>query len=393
MPSAPTVATGIRSTLVGVQSARRVIDMRDRIYDYDPDASPFLTILTKRAARVAASSPEFNHLEDQPLPWWDTLGAAIASTSATTITVTNGSYFRAGDLVLVPTSTLTGGEYMLVTSVSTNTLTVTRDWVNANAGTGGTASSGAAITIVGNVNEENATVRQIKSTTESKVTNYTQIIRTPFGASNTLQASTLYGGKERGRQRRKMMTQHNFECERAFLYGKKRETTGANGHALRSTGGVLSWITTNVTNVNGTLTDATLESFSESLFRYGSATKLVIGSRRFATQLDQIAAGRIQTRSGEDTYGVAIKEFMSSHGRLMVTIDDMLVNDYAGYAIALDMEYLIKRYLSDDQGSREARLNTNIQDPSADGFVDEYLSEIGLHVIMESCHGVLKGIS
>jgi hypothetical protein len=53
----------------------------------------------------------------------------------------------------------------------------------------------------------------------------------------------------------------------------------------------------------------------------------------------------------------------------------------------------MKRHMSDDQGSREARLNTNIQDPSADGWEDEYLSEVGLHVTNEATMGVLYGIS
>src|SRR4051812_2601454 len=123
-PAAPTVVTGIRSSAVGVLAARRIVEMRDRIFDYDPDTSPFLTILSKRATAVKAASPEYNHLEDQPLPWWDVLGVAITVTTATTITVTNGAYFRPGDLILVPSSTLTGGEYMKVTAVAGAVLTV-----------------------------------------------------------------------------------------------------------------------------------------------------------------------------------------------------------------------------------------------------------------------------
>ena len=391
MPPAPTVATGIRSTNVGVSQDRRVIDMRDRLYMYDPDKSPFLTPLSMRAPAVRADSPEFKHLEDQPLPWWDTLNGALAATG--TITVTNGAYFRAGDIVLIPSSSMAGGEYAKVTSVSGNVLTATRDYVGGT-GTGGTAATGAYIAIIGNVNEENATVRQIKSTTESPISNYTQIIRTPFGASSTLGGSRLWGGADRPTQRRKFATQHAFEVERAFIFGKKRETTGPNGHRERATGGLLSWITTNVTNANGTLTDQTLESWAESLFRYGSSTKLVLGSRRFQTQLDMIAAGRLQVVPRADTYGVAMRRFVTGHGELLVSVSDMLERDYAGYAIAVDLEYVEKRYMNDEEGrARDAMLRTNIQDPSADGWVDENLSEVGLHVKLESAHGILKGIS
>jgi hypothetical protein len=389
-PAAPTVYAGVRATNAGIVADRRVIQIEDRIYDYDPDASPFLTILSKRARAVPTGGPEFKHMEDQPLPWWDTLGVAITVTTATSITVANGAYFRAGDIILLPASTLTGGEYMKVTVVTGNVLTVIRNYTGDGV-TGGTSLINANVAIIGNVNEENATVRPMLTTTETTLNNYTQILRTPFGASNTLQGSTLYGGNERARLRRKNATQHAFEMERAFLLGKKKETVGPKNLRERSTGGILSWITSNVTSAGGSLTLATLESWSELLFRYGTTTKLVLCSRNFVSQLDQLAAPRIQIAPREDTFGVGIKRFVTGHGEILLTISDFLINDYSRYAIAIDMDNVSKRVMSDDDGRRDGRLRTNVQDPSADGWIDEYLSEVGLHVHLESAHGVLKG--
>jgi hypothetical protein len=89
-----------------------------------------------------------------------------------------------------------------------------------------------------------------------------------------------------------------------------------------------------------------------------------------------------------------MKRFVSSHGELMFAVSDMLINDYAGYAIAIDLENVAKRYMDDEEGrARDSQLRTNIQDPSADGWIDEYLSEVGLHVTLESAHGVLKGVA
>ena len=107
-----------------------------------------------------------------------------------------------------------------------------------------------------------------------------------------------------------------------------------------------------------------------------------------------IAAGRLQVVPRADTYGVAMRRFVTGHGELLVSVSDMLERDYAGYAIAVDLEYVEKRYMNDEEGrARDAMLRTNIQDPSADGWVDENLSEVGLHVKLESAHGILKGIS
>lgn len=401
--AAPTVVTGDRSTAVGIAQSRRVVDMRDTIYDYDPDASSMLTVLSRRLQSVVAQNPQYQHLEDQPLPWWDTIATTFTNATATQLTVTNGGYFRIGDILMVTTTSLSAPEILKVnggtggagTAITNNVLNVIRNYSGdqTTGGTAGGSPNGSYITIIGNVNEEMATKRTIKTTTEAAVSNYTQIMRDPFGASNTLQASKLYGGSERSRLRRKFATQHNLTVERAFLFGQKVELTGTNGHKERTTNGLNAVITTNRTNVNGTLTDSALETFCESVFRYGSGTKLLIASRRVSSSLDMIASGRIQTVPRADVYGVAVKEFLSSHGSLLVATSDTLINDYAGYAFAVDLDHVMKRHMSDDQGSREARLNTNIQDPSADGWEDEYLSEVGLHVTNEATMGVLYGIS
>lgn len=393
MPSAPTVVSGIRSSEVGILQARRVVDMRDHIYDFDPSATPFLTTLSRRLSSVQAQNPVYNHIEDQPLPWWDTMGTTFSpATTGTTATVANGAYFRGGDLVVAPASTGVVGEIFKVVSVAGNVLTCVRDYTNTGT-TGGTIANSSFLAIIGNVNEEHATKRTIKSTTETAVQNFTQIFRDPMGSSNTLQGAKLYGGSERTRQRKKQATQHNLQRERAFLFGKKKEATGPNGNRERATGGMIQWISANITNVNGTLTQQVLETWCQGLFRYGSATRLIVGSRLFASELDNIAEAKLQTVPKADTYGVQMSQYVTAHGTLMVSISDQLINSYAGYAFAIDLENVFMRHMEDDDGVRNARLRTNIQDPSADGWEDEYLSEVGLHVTLADTHGYLYGIT
>ena len=152
-------------------------------------------------------------------------------------------------------------------------------------------------------------------------------------------------------------------------------------------------ISTNTTNANGTLTAATMEAFCQSIFRYGSGSKLFMCSRRIASQLDLLGEGKLETVPAADTYGVAIKRYITAHGELLVNIHDLFINDYAGLGIAADMEYVKKRYLADDHGARDGRLRTDIQAPDVDGWADEYLSEVGLHVQLESAHGYLYGVT
>jgi len=257
----PTVASNYRSaTPTGIAPQRLIIEMQDQIYQYDPAKTPMLCFLAESSGSKA-SAPVFNHLEDEPLPSWDTLAANVSNGSTATISVTTPTLYRVGDLLLLPTSTAGGKpEVVLVTiAPGTSPITTTRDWVNNNGGVGGTnALSGANILIMGNVNEEGAGSRTMLTTTEAQITNYCQIIRTPWGITGTLDATATYGGPDRVYQAKKAATQHAFEQERAFLFGTKRNTTGTNSRGLRSTGGIYYWLSTNVVNAGGTLTHSTM---------------------------------------------------------------------------------------------------------------------------------------
>ena len=393
-PASPTVVSGNRLTTIGVQQSRRRVEMLDQIFQYDADATPFLAILSKRAPQMVAGNPKFQHLEDQPLPAKTTFnGNHNATVTTIAVAAGTGTYFRAGDVLLFPTaaSIAAPGEIVYVSSVAGDNLTVIRNY-NGDGVNGGSVTSGDNLQIIGNTNAEFASGRSIKSTTEAVVTNYLQIVRTPWSISNTLEGSSLYGGNDLTYQRQKGATQHALELERACLFGKPAEdTTGST--VKRTTGGFLYWVTSNAVNSNGTLTWPTVETLCEKVFRYGSKNKLLMMSRRVASQLDLIAEGRIETVTGADTYGVNVSRLVTTHGTLTTTIHDLLVDDWAGYALCVDMENVKLRYLQNKQGNRLGVLNTNIQANDADGETDEYLSEVGLQIMLESAHGYIKGVT
>ena len=393
-PTAPTVVTGSRLTTVGIQQSRRRVEMLDQIFQYDASATPTLAILSKRAPASVTGSPKFQHLEDQPLPARTTLSGGINAT-VTTVPVATGTgvYFRAGDLILMPAAAAGAfaapGEIALVSSIATDNLTVIRN-INGDQVNGGAGLTGDSVMIIGNVNAEFAGARTIKTTQEAVATNYTQIERTPFALSNTLEGSDVYGPNDHTYQRQKAATQHALELERSALFGKPYEITAT---ATRATGGFFFWVTSNVVNAGGTLTWPTVESLFEKVFRYGSRNKIFMISRRIATQLDLIAEGRLVTNTGETYYGVNIGRLQTTHGSLMTVVHDLLADDFAGYGLVLDLENVRLRYMKDRRGNRLGMLNTNIQAPDADGVEDEYLSEFGMQFMLESSHGYIKGVT
>lgn len=137
-----TVLTGLVDT-EDVLGDERVVDMSDEIKHLDPDESQFTTMLQKMGSKEAFRE-KVNWLELELFPRKSAL-AASATSAATTVTVTTGegTYFRAGDVVRNAVS----GEAYQVTSVSTDTLTITRSVGDVAAAS---SASGAELVIISN---------------------------------------------------------------------------------------------------------------------------------------------------------------------------------------------------------------------------------------------------
>jgi hypothetical protein len=137
-----------------------------------------------------------------------------------------------------------------------------------------------------------------------------------------------------------------------------------------------------------------MESLAQKVFRFNTTGEaLLLCGRTVMTQLDNIAEARIETVAAQDTYGVKMRRYVTGHGDFMIKIHDLLINDYAGVGIAVDMSNIQKRFTVNHEGKRDALLRMNIQSPEADSQKAEYLSEVGLHVHREKAHGLLTGVA
>ena len=192
--------TGVRTTNNILQN-RRVVDMAKQIALLDPNEGPLLSFLklAKNNSRCVYN-PKFEWLEDDLMETWSSVSEAHTA-AATTIKTADGTIFRVGDIVKVPST----GECMLVSAISTNDLTVTRAYGSTTAAA---IADDADLLIIGSAMPENSNGREVKSTVESNGYNYTQIFRTPIALSGTEAASKLHGGRDRAYQRRKASLEH-----------------------------------------------------------------------------------------------------------------------------------------------------------------------------------------
>jgi hypothetical protein len=376
--------TGARTT-TNILSDQLAIDLADRINLLEPSAQP-LAVFSRKAMKKRTVAAKFSWLEDSAKPRYDAVNGAVASAVTQQITVDNGSYFAQHDQILITRT----GEQLRVDGVAGNVLTCTR-------GVGSTAANindNDEIVILGSAQPENDTSKPARSDNPAKTTNHTQIFRTPFEISGTLQASSFQvAPADWPHQARKQGIEHAKDIEYTFLLGRKSaDTSGATER--RTTGGALSFISTNQTDAGGDLSEAEFNAFMLQVMRYGSDSKLAMASGVGVSALNKFPASKQQTRNDETTYGMNVTHYTSPFGSLNLVYHRLLEGTkYGGYIVVVDMEEVAYRYLANDEVNRDTKVLPNRQPNDQDGRKDEYLSEVGLEFGQELAHGVLTGIT
>lgn len=382
----PTIRDGMVATqgTNAINQDQLVVDMLDKIYTYDPQSNPMLTVLTAKSRLKAANAVEVQHLEDEPIPEWDFVDGAQTNVD-TSIEVDNGAYFRAGDVVL----NVRTDEYFSVDSVAANVLTATR---GALGSTAAAMNDNDQIINLGTPEEEGSTIPVAKATVTTTKSNFTQIKRTPVDLSRTLSQVSLYGSAERPRLRRMAGAKHARDWEQILLHGKKNnDTSGAK--PVRTAGGLDEHITTNVVAAGGTLTESELVDIAGDVFRFkveggnGGTSRAMLCSREVMSTIGSWGSAKLQTTPGVGKYGFKVSTFVTPHGNLDLVNHPLLEDGYAGYAYIVDMSGIMIRPL------QRTVLRTNVHDDEYDGVKDEYLTEQSFSFIQEKAFAKITGVT
>lgn len=329
-------------------------------------------------------------MEDEYAPKDTTSTGALGTGSPVAVAAGTGTYFRPFDLIHVP-ETL---EIILVLSIATDSLTVTRGYGETVATTTAGATS---LRIVGNALMEGDNMPQIRTTKVIIQNNYTEIFREPIGATDTEIQSGTYGNMDLGRLRRKHGVEHMMAIERAFWFGEKKEDlTGSKPR--RTTRGVMRWLLVSgsgaqaVDNGGGALTEANMESWLEKLFRYGNTVKFGFTSRLGLTNISAFAKSKLNMFPEDQVYGIQIQTYQSPHGTLKLIVNNLFegvsVTDkrWSGWIVGLDLEDVAYRYMR----NRDTKLKLNRQANDVDGQIDEYITECGVFFTHARHHGYIK---
>lgn len=383
----PTILSGLVDDQ-DIEQTQRVPDVSDTITMLDPNVSQFTTMLMKVNSRPAFNQ-KVTWFESQLLPRLSAVnGSQSNSDTAIEVTAGTGQYFRAGDVVRNARS----GEAFYVSSVSTDTLTVIR-------GSGRVAAASMndldQLLIVANAAAQGATLGTRKQVKKVNNYNYTQIVRNPFGFTNTLIASKLFAGKEPANEAKIKGVEHKRSIEYILFWGARGDTESDTSTA-GTAGGLFEFVQTNVKDAAGTISKSLLDTYLRDLLQHGTENKVLFASPLMAQALSGFLRDAWQpTQVDTKLWGAKVNAFISgAYGYQIPVIVKNDWNDFAttssqygGWSFLVDMDNVALRPL------RPTQFLQNRQANDADEETHEYLWEGTLEVKQELTHGIIVGVT
>ena len=250
------------------------------------------------------NSKKVEWLEDTLAPRQDAIDGAIDA-SQTTVLVDNGAYFQQGHVIQVDS------EYMYVSSITGNTLTVSR----AYGGTSAATHSDNAVVYMRTIAKKTGDNYAISyTTTTTNLFNYTQNVETAvrvngdqkttndygitdemaYHIAKKIGGSTQVGQKGKAGELILMLAQ-------TFYYGKRQLGSNTVAGAM---GGFDTYVTTNLTGDTSTALDRpTIHTQLRNIYNAGGEPTHLLTSPWGAEKITQMYEGAVRTERSEERGG------------------------------------------------------------------------------------------
>lgn len=361
-------------------------NFRETILWRQPNGSAVLTALMAKMSTQSVDDPEFSWWEEElnVVRLTSSAGGAAASTS---FTVSGGALAAVpGDVFLVEKTEDSGytNEIVMVSSVTDdNTIVFKRGQAGTTAANTGTSVS---FTRLGSAFGEGTNSPDVSNNNPTKLYNYCQIFKTAYEMTNTTKKTKARTGDPLKNDKKRRMFVHSTSLETAFMFGKKYETTDANGKPLRFTGGLRQYITTNVNIFSTTPTEDTFLNTLYPVFDYntdgvGSANeRIILAGNGFLNSLNRLARDSSSTQINfTETvkyYGMELAKWVLPQGTVYVKTHP-LMNVHARFKYS---GFVINPGAIKYRPLRDTKAQDNIQAPDADTHKGQWLSECGMEV-------------
>lgn len=262
------------------------------------------TPLTSRLPKQSVGSPQFKITNDNYRPRSIQSAAAFVSSSGS-LSVTDGSMFDVGDVIQVES------EYMLVTAISGNTLTVSSGYANS---TSVNHNNNSTVYLLTNTRTGAEVNQNGLSRIPATVTQYCQTVQHAYSIGGALQAKDNYvSGLGSPLQRDKMLAaQHCFDdFESACYYGVGFSLASTTGRPAMK--GLKALLTTNnttsPTNASQYKPSDLIRDTVQKCFDNGGNPSVMLVSTDFLTGFAIWGNAAMRIMVGENVYGTKIDLF------------------------------------------------------------------------------------
>ena len=395
-----TVTHAIGRRSYPVQSGRIVRNVLPTIILVDKNIrdAQYLALL-ELSGKETTPQEEFTWDVDEHLAFLDTT-SATATAVATTINVTNVSYFNVGQLWKVSRT----GEIFRVdsTNESAGTIGVQRA-VTALSSSGGTAAAamvnGDSLIKLAAAVGENSTRQITQTTTANSVSNFCTMLRYDLSLSDRQIKRKNDTGDEMPYQEMKALKEAQMSLNRLFWESEKARWTASDGDIITTTQGMLGVPTSNIFAVGGTLYEADLDDFlmDEGLRRGGD--KALLASSDFIKAVTQIAKERIQYTqvnfgTAKAAIGIQVIRYMAPNGKTLSIMEDRHLSEaHPGTAVGIDLQMLKRKEFTRNGREGGLHLVPNTQNPDDMGAVSTLYADMGIWYGAEQNHFKITGVT
>lgn len=372
------MAQGQQTTYVGTVPQKRVVS--DRIFFADPMEIPLVSALglnnESNFKFVNAPGKIYEWLEDAYSGLSTTLNedtTATSSSADTTLSVVDGSLFQPGDVIQID------DEYIWVSAVSTNDLTVTRNY----GGTQATHASTSAVYLRSRARLEGATANDSHYTEPTSGYNYSFIMQKSIEVSRTDARIQRYGIPDVvNYEIDKKMDELKIDLSRKPYYGQRK---AGSATTPRDAGGLSTFITTNVTTCSSAaLTLKNIEDAVQAAWGYGGNPSLMVCNAWAKRKVVSFFEGAVRTERSEKLGGVTIDKIQTAMGPTL----DVLVDRWCPTNMAYILDPAKVGFITIDEFFFEDLAKT--KDTAGYGQI---VGEYGFVVANQKHHAILSGFS
>lgn len=243
----------------------------------------------------------------------DTAGSVVTTVTVAALDGTAVTAFLQVGAILSSNAT---GEYLQISAITGNILTLTRGFGGTLAAT---IDAGANLFVISDAALEGADVTGDISRPRGRQTNFTQIFKKDIIISGTVEAQEHLGGvtNEMDYQRTQRLRESLRDLEKAMIRGKTSLNTIGSTTAFRTMDGVLARLVTNVTTLGsvGALTSSRLDDIIEGAWDQGGTDlDLIVADSKFKKQIGTFNATRIDVVNRDGRHFNNVNVFEGTFG-------------------------------------------------------------------------------